>query len=145
MRIAEIMSRDLHVARPDDLVQNIAREMADNDIGFLPVGENDRLVGMITDRDIVVRCVADGRDGKTRIGDIMTTDVKYCFDDDELSEVARKMGAEQIRRLPVVNHDKRLVGIVSLADAARGDPGLAGVGLKGVTSPGGAHNQRPPQ
>ncbi|WP_077966461.1 CBS domain-containing protein [Ensifer adhaerens] len=145
MRIAEIMTRDVHVASPDDLVQDIAREMADTDIGFLPVGQNDRLVGMITDRDIVVRCVAAGRDGKTRLGDIMTTDVRYCFDDDELSEVARHMGDEQIRRMPVVNHDKRLVGVVSLADAARGDSDLAGVGLKGVTMPGGAHNQRPPQ
>lgn len=145
MRIAEIMTRDVHVASPDDLIQDIARQMAENDIGFLPVGENDRLVGMITDRDIVVRHVADGRDGKTRVGDIMTTDVRYCFDDDELSEVARHMGDEQIRRLPVINRDKRLVGIVSLADAARGDPGLAGMGLKGVTTPGGPHNQRPAQ
>jgi len=98
---------------------------------------------MITDRDIVVRCVADGRDDKTRVGDIMTADVKYCFDDEDVSEVARNMGDEQVRRLPVVDRNKRLVGIVSLADAARRDPALAGIGLKGVTAPGGAHNQRP--
>ena len=143
MRIAEIMTRDVHIASPNDTISTVAREMADNDIGFLPVSDNDRLVGMITDRDIVVRCVADGRDDKTRVGDIMTADVKYCFDDEDVSEVARNMGDEQVRRLPVVDRNKRLVGIVSLADAARRDPALAGIGLKGVTAPGGAHNQRP--
>ncbi len=143
MRIADIMTRDVHIASPDDMVSTVAREMAANDIGFLPVRESDRLVGMITDRDIVVRCVADGRDGKTRVGDIMTADVKYCFDDEGVSEVARNMGDVQVRRLPVVDRNKRLVGIVSLADAARRDPALAGIGLKGVTAPGGAHNQRP--
>ena len=143
MRISEIMTRDVHVASPDDTIAMVAREMAENDIGFLPVGENDRLVGMITDRDIVVRCVADGRDDKTRVEDIMTADVKYCFEDEEVSDVARNMGDEQVRRLPVVDRNKRLVGVVSLADAARRDAGLAGIGLKGVTVPGGVHNQRP--
>ncbi|MFK0276313.1 CBS domain-containing protein [Ensifer sp. NPDC090286] len=142
MRIADIMTKDVRVASPDDTVAAIAREMAENDIGFLPVGDNDRLVGMITDRDIVVRCVADGRDERTRVADIMTADVKYCFDDEEVGDVARNMGDERIRRLPVVNRNKRLVGIVSLADAARQDPSLAGLGLQGVTCPGGAHNQR---
>lgn len=143
MRIADIMTKDVHVASPDDTVATIAREMARNDIGFLPVGDNDRLVGMITDRDIVVRCVADGRDDRTRVADIMTADVKYCFDDEEVSDVARSMGDEQVRRLPVVDRNKRLVGVVSLADAARRDPSLAGIGLQGVTNPGGPHNQRP--
>lgn len=141
MRITEIMTRDVHIASPHDTIATVARQMADNDIGFLPVGENDRLVGMITDRDIVVRCVADGRDDKTLVRDIMTADVKYCFDDDEVADVARNMADEQIRRLPVIDRDKRLVGIVSLADAARRDPHLAGEGLKGVTMAGGAHNQ----
>lgn len=145
MRIADIMTKDVHVASPDDTIATIAREMAENDIGFLPVGQNDRLVGMITDRDIVVRCVADGRDDKTRVADIMTSDVKYCYEDEDVSEVARNMGDEQIRRLPVVNRNKRLVGIVSLADTARRDPALAGIGLRGVTTPGGTHNQRPDQ
>jgi len=141
MRIADIMTKDVRVASPDDAVATVAREMADNDIGFLPVGDNDRLVGMITDRDIVVRCVADGRDDRTRVAEIMTVDVKYCFDDEEVSDVARNMSDEQIRRMPVVDRNKRLVGIVSLADAARQDPSLAGIGLRGVTSPGGQHNQ----
>ncbi|OHV81858.1 CBS domain-containing protein [Ensifer sp. LCM 4579] len=141
MRVADVMTKNVHVVNPDDTVAAVARHMADNDIGFLPVGDHDRLVGMITDRDIVVRCVADGRDGNTRISDVMTTDVKYCFDDEELSDVAHNMGDQQIRRLPVVNRAKRLVGVVSLADAARSDPSVAGVGLQGVTEPGGAHNQ----
>lgn len=141
MRVADVMTKNVHVVNPDDTVAAVARHMADNDIGFLPVGDHDRLVGMITDRDIVVRCVADGRDGNTRVSDVMTTDVKYCFDDEELSDVAHNMGDQQVRRLPVVNRAKRLVGVVSLADAARSDPSVAGIGLQGVTEPGGAHNQ----
>ncbi|MCG5480227.1 MAG: CBS domain-containing protein [Ensifer alkalisoli] len=141
MRVADVMTKNVHVVNPDDTVAAVARHMADNDIGFLPVGDHDRLVGMITDRDIVVRCVADGRDANTRVSDVMTTDVKYCFDDEELSDVAHNMGDQQVRRLPVVNRAKRLVGVVSLADAARSDPSVAGVGLQGVTEPGGAHNQ----
>lgn len=141
MHVSDIMTRDVHLASPNDTIATIARQMAENDIGFMPVGDHDRLVGMITDRDIVVRGVADGLDPQAKVRDIMTTDVKYCFEDDEVDEVARNMGDIQVRRLPVVNRDKRLVGIVSLADAARDQPGVAGTGLKGVTEPGGAHNQ----
>ncbi len=141
MRVSEIMTRDVHLASPNDTITAVARQMAENDIGFMPVGDHDRLIGMITDRDIVVRGVADGMDPQARVADIMTTDVKYCFDDDEVDDVARNMGDIQVRRLPVVNHDKQLVGIVSLADAAREQPQMAGAGLKGVTEPGGSHNQ----
>ena len=141
MRVSEIMTRDVHLASPNDTITAVARQMAENDIGFMPVGDDDRLIGMITDRDIVVRGVADGMDPQARVADIMTTDVKYCFDDDEVDDVARNMGDIQVRRLPVVNHDKQLVGIVSLADAAREQPQMAGTGLKGVTEPGGSHTQ----
>ncbi|MDE3813700.1 CBS domain-containing protein [Sinorhizobium meliloti] len=141
MRVSEIMTRDVHLASPNDTITAVARQMAENDIGFMPVGDDDRLIGMITDRDIVVRGVADGMDPQARVADIMTTDVKYCFDDDEVDDVARNMGDIQVRRLPVVNHDKQLVGIVSLADAAREQPQMAGTGLKGVTEPGGSHSQ----
>lgn len=141
MHVSEIMTRDVHLVSPDETITEVARQMAENDIGFLPVGDHDRLVGMITDRDIVVRGVADGLDLQSKVGDIMTTDVKYCFEDEEVDDVARNMGDVQVRRLPVVNRDKRLVGIVSLADAAREQPAVAGTGLKGVTVPGGAHNQ----
>ena len=141
MQIAQIMTKNVHIVSPDDSVTAVARHMADNDIGFLPVGQNDRLVGTITDRDIVVRCVADGRDGDMTVAEVMSADVKYCFEDEEIGDVARNMGDIQVRRLPVLNRDKRLVGVVSLADAARRDPSLAGAGLQGVTAPGGAHNQ----
>lgn len=141
MRVADVMTKNVHVVSPQDTVAAVAQHMAENDIGFLPVGDDDRLVGMITDRDIVVRCVAHGRDANTRVADVMTSDVKYCFDDEELSDVAHNMGDEQVRRMPVVNRAKRLVGVISLADAAHADPSLAGVGLQGVTEPGGTHNQ----
>ncbi|ASY72120.1 CBS domain-containing protein [Sinorhizobium fredii] len=141
MHVSEIMTRDVHLVTPNDTIRDVARQMAENDIGFLPVEDHDRLVGMVTDRDIVVRGVADGLDPQAKVRDVMTTDVKYCFEDEEVDDVARNMGDIQVRRLPVVNRDKRLVGIVSLADAAREQPAAAGTGLKGVTMPGGEHNQ----
>lgn len=141
MQVAQIMTKNVHIVSPDDSVAAVARHMAVNDIGFLPVGQNDRLVGTITDRDIVVRCVADGRGGDTTVAQVMSENVKYCFEDEEIGDVARNMGDIQVRRLPVLNREKRLVGVVSLADAARNDPALAGAGLQGVTAPGGAHNQ----
>ncbi|CCF00501.1 CBS domain-containing protein [Sinorhizobium fredii] len=141
MHVSEIMTRDVHLVTPNDSIRDVARQMAENDIGFLPVEDHDRLVGMVTDRDIVVRGVADGLDPQAKVRDVMTTDVKYCFEDEEVDDVARNMGDIQVRRLPVVNRDKRLVGIVSLADAAREQPAAAGTGLKGVTMPGGEHNQ----
>ncbi|OAP36340.1 inosine-5-monophosphate dehydrogenase [Sinorhizobium glycinis] len=141
MHVSEIMSRDVHLVTPNDTIRDVARQMAENDIGFMPVEDHDRLVGMVTDRDIVVRGVADGLDPQAKVRDVMTTDVKYCFEDEEVDDVARNMGDIQVRRLPVVNRNKRLVGIVSLADAAREQPSAAGTGLKGVTMPGGDHNQ----
>ncbi|ACP22568.1 Inosine-5'-monophosphate dehydrogenase related protein (plasmid) [Sinorhizobium fredii NGR234] len=141
MHVSEIMTRDVHLVTPNDTIRDVARQMAENDIGFLPVEDHDRLVGMVTDRDIVVRGVADGLDPQAKVRDVMTTDVKYCFEDEDVDDVARNMGDIQVRRLPVVNRDKRLVGIVSLADAAREQPAAAGTGLKGVTMPGGEHNQ----
>src|SRR5437867_1980446 len=105
MRVADAMSRDVHLANPDQSLMEAAKMMADCDCGALPVGENDRLVGMITDRDIVVRALARGKDGQSKIRDVMSHDVKYCFDDDDLASVAANMGDVQVRRLPVVNHD----------------------------------------
>lgn len=118
MRVVDAMTRDVHLANPDESIIDAARMMADCDCGVLPVSENDRLIGMITDRDIVVRALALGKDGDTLIRDVMSHDVKYCFEDDDISEVARNMGDLQIRRLPVVNRDKRLTGILSLGDIA---------------------------
>jgi uncharacterized protein (DUF2267 family)/CBS domain-containing protein len=138
MKVADVMSRNVRLASPDDTLQEIAKRMTAEDVGFLPVGENDRLVGMITDRDIVARAVALGRDGQSsRVRDAMTEDVKYCFEDDTVDSAMQNMSDIQVRRLPVVNRNKRLVGIVSLADAAmKYDPAAAGAAMCGVTEPG---------
>lgn len=142
MKVSEAMTRDVHIARPDDRIQDIAKRMADDDIGFLPVGDHDRLVGTITDRDIVVRCVASGRDGDARVKDAMTKDVKYCFEDEDMDHVVSNMGDIQVRRLPVVDRQKRLVGVVTLADAALAhDPEGVGIAMTGVVDPGGQHSQ----
>jgi CBS domain-containing protein len=118
--------------------------MAEEDIGFLPVEEDDRLIGMITDRDIVTRCVAQGKDGSARVRDAMTRDVKYCFDDESLDDVMENMADQQVRRLPVMDQNKRLVGVLSLADVARlYSPDAVGIAFSGVVSPGGAHSGDP--
>ena len=145
MKVKEAMTRDVRIARPDEPVRDVAKAMATLDIGAIPVGENDRLVGMITDRDIAVRGVAMGKAPGTAVREIMTTDVKYCFEDQDLDEVLRNMGDIQVRRLPVVNRDKRLVGIVSLGDAAQETQSArAGEALSGVSRPGGERSQTSP-
>lgn len=142
MRVAEVMSRKVSVANPNENLQDVARRMVEDDVGFLPVGDNDRLVGTITDRDIVARAVATGRDGKCKVRDVMSSDVKYCFDDESVDDVIHNLGALQLRRLPVINRAKRLVGVVSLADAAlKADPAGAGAGLSEIVAPGGRHKQ----
>lgn len=119
MRVSEAMTRQVQIANPDQSIRDIAMIMAECDLGSLPVGENDRLVGMITDRDIAIRAVANGKSpDATTVREVMSQDVKYCFDDAELSEVALNMGDIQVHRLPVVDHDKHLVGILALADIA---------------------------
>lgn len=112
-RISEVMTRDVHIADPNQTIREAAKAMADSGIGGLPVGENDRLIGMITDRDIVMRAVAKGKKDDTPIRDVMTDRIRYCFDDDDVDHVAENMAELGVHRLPVVNHDKRLVGIVS--------------------------------
>jgi CBS domain-containing protein len=142
MKISECMTRDVRIANPNETIRDAARMMCECDAGILPVGENDRLVGTITDRDIVARAVAQGRDGKTKVRDVMSSDIKFCFDDEDMDHVIQNLGDLQLRRLPVLNRDKRLVGIVSLADAARKvDPAGAGTGLSEITAPGGRHSQ----
>jgi CBS domain-containing protein len=120
MRVSEAMTRDVRIANPDQSIHEIARIMADCQIGSMPVGDQDRLVGMITDRDITIRAVAEGKSpDATCVRDVMSEDVRYCFEDEEIADVARNMGDIQVHRLPVVNRDKRLVGIVALADVAQ--------------------------
>ena len=143
MKIQDTMTRDVHIANPGMSLRHAARMMAEIDAGALPVGDNNRLVGMITDRDIAVRAVAEGRGPETPVREIMSPDICFCFEDQELDEVAANMADVKVRRLPVVNRDKRLVGIVSLGDIALADDpkGAATSALCGISEPGGAHSQ----
>lgn len=142
MRVSEVMTRDVRIATPDQTLQEAARMMADVDAGILPVGDGDRLVGMITDRDITVRAVAEGKGPQTPVREVMSSEVKYCFEDDDTQDVARNMADIQVRRLPVVNQDKRLVGIIALGDIAVTEGGRpAGEALSGISEPGGSHPQ----
>ena len=142
MLVNEAMSSDVKVASPDQSIRDAARLMAEIDAGVLPVGENDRLVGMITDRDIAIRAVAAGKPPTTPIREIMSSEVKYCFADDDLDDVAENMADIKLRRLPVLDREKRLVGIVSLGDIALVDgPSNAGSALCAICEPGGEHSQ----
>jgi len=138
MQIADVMSRDVRLVSPDETVQSAARMMEREDIGFLPVGENDRIVGMITDRDIAMRAVAEGKDPKkTKVREVMTERVIYCMDDTDVEEAAQNMAEMRVRRMPIVDHEKRLVGVVSIGDIAfRHRPNVAGAALEGVCKPG---------
>jgi CBS domain-containing protein len=136
MDVRQVMTPDVVVASPDDTLQHAAEMMVDIDAGVLPVGENDRLVGMLTDRDITVRAVAAGKSpAECRVRDVMSPEIKYIYEDESLEDAARNMSELQIRRLPVLNRDKRLVGIVSLGDLALKKKGTAGDALKGVSRP----------
>ena len=134
MQVHHLMSRDVATITPGTTLKDAARRMADLDVGALPVSDKDRLVGMITDRDIAVRGVAQGRTASAKVRDVMTPEIKYCFDDQELDEIAINMADLQLRRLPVVDRDKRLVGILSLADiAVSDDTGCAIEALSGIS------------
>jgi CBS domain-containing protein len=136
------MTREVRVANPGQSIREVARIMAEIDAGAMPVGEDDRLVGMITDRDIAIRAVALGKGPDTPVRDVMSTEqVLYCYDDEDLDHVAKNMSEQQVRRLPVVNREKRLVGIVSLGNIAQREGRAANKAVKGVTKPGGAHQQ----
>lgn len=119
MQIAEIMTQDPEVVTSDSILTDAALKMRELDVGMLPIGKDDRLVGMLTDRDITIRATAEGRDPtKTQVHEVMTQEVVCCFEDQEVSEAAKLMQEKQIRRLPILNREKRLVGIVSLGDVA---------------------------
>ncbi|AZO51024.1 MAG: CBS domain-containing protein [Mesorhizobium sp.] len=142
MKIRDCMTQAVRVASPDQTLRDAARAMADLDAGVLPVGENDRLVGMITDRDIAVRGVAEGKGPDTKIREVMSAEVKYCFDDQEVDDILRNMGDLKLRRMPVISREHRLVGIISLGDlATAGNTEWAGEALGGISQPGGEHSQ----
>jgi CBS domain-containing protein len=143
MRVAECMSADLQTVTPDQPIQQAARFMLESDIGVLPVLSGDDLSGMITDRDIAVRAVAEGRGPDTPVSEVMTDDVLVVYDDQDVAEAALIMSDRQVRRLPVKSREAdRLVGVISLADiSASTDSDAAQVALEGVTEPGGEHTQ----
>lgn len=119
MIVRECMTTNVKLANPEMTLKEAAQAMRDGDFGVMPVGDNDRLVGMVTDRDIAIRAIADGRDPeRTTLREIMSKGVLYCYDDQTLDEVAHNMGENRVRRLPVLNRQKRLVGILSLGDVA---------------------------
>jgi CBS domain-containing protein len=142
MQVINVMSRDVKTIAPDQTVRDAAAMMRQLDAGVLPVGERDKLVGVITDRDIAIRGVAEGKGPDAKIRDVMSYEVKYCFEDEDVAHVAENMAELQVRRLPVMNRDKRLVGIVSLGDlATHGSLPKTARALHGISQPGGQHNQ----
>lgn len=141
MKISEMMTRDVQMTNPEQSIREAARCMADLGCGALPVADGDRLVGMITDRDIAVRAVAKGLSADTPVRDVMSSEIMYCYEDQSVEEIARNMHDIQVRRLPVLNRDKRLVGIVSLGDLALDAEEPAANALQGISRPGGQHSQ----
>ncbi|MDO8662864.1 MAG: CBS domain-containing protein [Candidatus Omnitrophota bacterium] len=117
MQVKNEMTTKIEVVRPETSVKEVSQKMRDLNIGVLPVCENNRLVGIVTDRDITVRLTAEGKDpSSTKVKEIMSSKVEWCFEDEEVGRVADKMENKKIRRLPVINHDKELVGMLSLGD-----------------------------
>jgi CBS domain-containing protein len=137
MKIGEIMTDEVETAAPDDTLRSAAKMMQALDVDILPVGENDRLVGMVTDRDIAVRGIAeDMNPDKATVGEVMTEALQYCYEDDDEKIVRKRMSDLQIRRMPVLDHDRRLVGMVSIDDlAVLAGSAPAGRGLKDVSHP----------
>ena len=136
MQVQDIMTRDVSLVSPDETLKMAACRMSELDVGILPVTENDRLVGIITDRDIAIRGIAEGLGPSAKVREVMTPEVKYCFADQEIDEIAGNMADIQVRRLPVVDRDKRLVGILSLGDIATSDEiDQAAEALSGISRP----------
>ncbi|GMV29962.1 MAG: signal transduction protein [Rhodanobacteraceae bacterium] len=136
MKVSEVMSGDVYVVQRQDSIRVAAQLMRSKDIGSVPVSADDKLVGMVTDRDIVVRALAEGLDPSTPVGQIMSEGIKYCFDDEDLRDVARNMSELCVRRLPVVDRDKKLVGFVSLSNVAdAGDTEATETLLEGTATP----------
>jgi CBS domain-containing protein len=135
MKIEDVMTRDVSVVAPDATIQKAAQMMDELNIGAIPVCDGRKLLGMITDRDITVRATAAGASPDTRVADAMTADIRWCFAEDDVEEVIETMGDVQIRRVPVVDGNKSLVGIVSLGDLA--DDRISGAGrtLRRISSP----------
>ena len=142
MKVSEVMTRDVKTVRPDQTAKEAAKFMLNENAGSMPVSDGDRLIGMITDRDIAVRGVAKGYGPDTPIRELMTDEIICAREDDDIEEIAAKMSQAQVRRLPVIDDNERLCGIVSLGDLSReSDDQTASQALEGVSQPGGQHEQ----
>jgi CBS domain-containing protein len=142
MKVSEVMSRDVQTVRPDQTARDAANFMLQADAGAIPVAEGDRLIGMITDRDIAVRGVAEGYGPDTPVRDLMTSDIVSARESDDVEDAAVRMSEAQVRRLIVIDDQQKLCGIVSLGDLSRGsDTDCAAEALEGVSQPGGQHQQ----
>ena len=142
MKVRDLMTRDVQTVRPDQTAREAARFMLQADAGAIPVTDGDRLVGIITDRDIAVRGVAEGHGPDTPVRELMTNDIVAARIDDDVDEVAVRMSEAQVRRLPVIDDEQKLCGIVSLGDLAReADDDCAEEALEGISQPGGPHQQ----
>jgi CBS domain-containing protein len=142
MKVSECMTPGVQVVNPQETIAQAARMMRDSEVGFLPVGEDNRLVGILTDRDVVIRAVAHEKGPDTRVRDVMSKELLFCYDDEELDDAAAKMSDSQVRRLPVLNREKRLIGVISLGDIAQAtddDGTRSGETLSKVTEMGGRH------
>ena len=116
--LKDVMSRDVKVINPQKTIRDAARMMSEGDFGMLPVGENDRMIGAISDRDIAIRAIGEGKGPGTKVRDVMSAGIYWAYDDDTVDHAAKLMSEHQVRRLPVVDREKRLVGIVALGDFA---------------------------
>ena len=136
-RLKDLMSRDVQVISPDGTIQEAAQHMRKGNFGMMPVGENDRMIGAISDRDIAIRAVADGKGPTTKVREVMTEGIVWAYEDDPVEVAVKLMGEHQIRRLPIVNAAKRLVGIVALGDVAvvKSDIEAAGEALSKISKP----------
>lgn len=136
-KLNDVMSRDVLVISPDDTIREAAQQMRKGNFGMMPVGENDRMIGAISDRDIAIRAVGEGKDPSTKVRDVMSEGIIWAYEDDSVDDAAKLMSEHQIRRLPIVNADKRLVGIVALGDFAveSADIEAAGEALSEISKP----------
>ena len=136
MKVRDVMSKDVQVARPGDTLQDVASRMASGDFGFMPVADGDRLIGTITDRDIAIRAVAGGAACTSPVVEYISRDAQTAYAEDDLKTVLEAMGGKQIRRMPVLDKDERLVGVVSLGDlSTRVKEKYAGEALEDISRP----------
>lgn len=142
MKVSDCMTRDVRLGDPDMTLREAARLMAECDSGVLPIGENDRLVGMLTDRDICIRGVAQGKGPNDKVREVMSRDVRWCYEDNAVEDALQCMAEEQIRRMPVLSRAKRLVGIVAISDlSAAAEAHRTGEAFSAISRQSDQHNQ----